>query len=84
MLKVFHYLVCIWKISLTVHAAFSLSGYGEEEAKKMIYNVCCERYFGFGCEIEVEASNKLKGRFICSFSFLLMFFSSLCYLFLIS
>ncbi|KAK1308996.1 hypothetical protein QJS10_CPA09g01974 [Acorus calamus] len=33
----------------------------EEEAKKKIYNVSCERYFGFGCEIDEEMSNKLEG-----------------------
>uniref|UniRef100_A0A0A9CSQ8 MORF/ORRM1/DAG-like MORF domain-containing protein n=1 Tax=Arundo donax TaxID=35708 RepID=A0A0A9CSQ8_ARUDO len=33
----------------------------EEEAKKKIYNICCERYFGFGCEIDEETSNKLEG-----------------------
>ncbi|KAI9086946.1 hypothetical protein K1719_031107 [Acacia pycnantha] len=31
----------------------------EEEAKKRIYNVSCERYFGFGCELDEETSNKL-------------------------
>ena len=35
----------------------------EEEAKKKIYNVSCERYFGFGCEIDEETSNKLEGSF---------------------
>ncbi|XP_010540781.1 PREDICTED: multiple organellar RNA editing factor 6, mitochondrial [Tarenaya hassleriana] len=33
----------------------------EEEAKKKIYNVSCERYFGFGCEMDEETSNKLEG-----------------------
>lgn len=33
----------------------------EEEAKKKIYNVSCERYLGFGCEIDEETSNKLEG-----------------------
>ncbi|EOA27681.1 hypothetical protein CARUB_v10023834mg, partial [Capsella rubella] len=33
----------------------------EEEAKKKIYNVSCERYFGFGCQIDEETSNKLEG-----------------------
>ncbi|KAJ3690896.1 hypothetical protein LUZ61_020060 [Rhynchospora tenuis] len=33
----------------------------EEEAKKKIYNVSCEQYFGFGCEIDQETSNKLEG-----------------------
>ena len=32
----------------------------EEEARKKIYNVSGERYFGFGCEIDEETSNKLK------------------------
>ncbi|KAL5213098.1 hypothetical protein ABZP36_023945 [Zizania latifolia] len=32
-----------------------------EEATKKIYNVSCERYFGFGCEIDEETSNKLEG-----------------------
>ena len=35
----------------------------EEEAKRKIYNVSCERYFGFGCEIDEETSNKLEGLF---------------------
>ncbi|KAL6606516.1 hypothetical protein ACP70R_042169 [Stipagrostis hirtigluma subsp. patula] len=33
----------------------------EEEAKQKIYNVSCERYFGFGCNIDEETSNKLEG-----------------------
>ncbi|MQM19780.1 hypothetical protein Taro_052790 [Colocasia esculenta] len=33
----------------------------EEEAKKKIYSVCCDRYFGFGCEIDEETSKKLEG-----------------------
>ncbi|CAN0904813.1 Multiple organellar RNA editing factor 5, chloroplastic/mitochondrial [Linum grandiflorum] len=33
----------------------------EEEAKKKIYNVSCENYFGFGCEIDEETSNRLEG-----------------------
>ncbi|XP_050376785.1 multiple organellar RNA editing factor 2, chloroplastic-like [Argentina anserina] len=33
----------------------------EEEAKKKIYNVSCERYFGFGINIDEETSNKLEG-----------------------
>lgn len=33
----------------------------EEEAKQKIYNVSCERYFGFGCEIDEETANKLEG-----------------------
>lgn len=33
----------------------------EEEAKKKIYNVAFGRYYGFGCEIDEETSNKLEG-----------------------
>lgn len=33
----------------------------EDEAKNKIYNVSCERYFGFGCAIDEETSNKLEG-----------------------
>ncbi|KAJ4907059.1 Multiple organellar RNA editing factor 6 [Raphanus sativus] len=33
----------------------------EEEAKRKIYNVSCEKYFAFGCEIDEETSNRLKG-----------------------
>ncbi|XP_077253346.1 multiple organellar RNA editing factor 2, chloroplastic-like [Tasmannia lanceolata] len=33
----------------------------EEEAKKKIYNVSCERYLGFGCEIDRETSKKMEG-----------------------
>ncbi|KAL2900237.1 Multiple organellar RNA editing factor 2 chloroplastic [Bienertia sinuspersici] len=33
----------------------------EEEAKKKIYNVSCERYFGFGCEVDEETANKMEG-----------------------
>lgn len=40
---------------------FRFNYYSEEEAKKKIYNVSCERYFGFGCEIDEETSNKLEG-----------------------
>lgn len=36
----------------------------EEEAKRKIYNVSCERYFGFGCEIDEETSNKLEGMWL--------------------
>ncbi|GFP86546.1 dag protein chloroplastic, partial [Phtheirospermum japonicum] len=32
----------------------------EEEANKKIYNVLCKRYFGFGCAIDEETSNKLE------------------------
>ncbi|KAG9146629.1 hypothetical protein Leryth_014638 [Lithospermum erythrorhizon] len=32
----------------------------EEEAKKKIYNVSCEKYFGFGCEVEEEIANKME------------------------
>lgn len=34
----------------------------EEEAKKKIYNVSCERYFGFGCEINEETANQLESK----------------------
>ena len=34
----------------------------EEEAKKKIYNVAFGRYYGFGCEIDEETSNKLDGK----------------------
>lgn len=43
----------------------------EEEAKKKIYNISCERYFGFGCEIDEETSNKLEG--LCIFIFIVGF-----------
>ncbi|KAF9602358.1 hypothetical protein IFM89_026785 [Coptis chinensis] len=34
----------------------------EEEAKKKLYRVKCQKdFFGFGAEIDEEASNKLKG-----------------------
>ncbi|KAK4775746.1 hypothetical protein SAY87_023707 [Trapa incisa] len=33
----------------------------EEEAKKKIYNVSCERYFGFGIQVDEETSNKFEG-----------------------
>ncbi|KAJ8540333.1 hypothetical protein K7X08_030252 [Anisodus acutangulus] len=33
----------------------------EEEAKNKIYNVSCERYFGFGCEVDEETANKMEG-----------------------
>ncbi|GLJ53462.1 hypothetical protein SUGI_1140360 [Cryptomeria japonica] len=33
----------------------------EEAAKKSIYNVSCERYYGFGCQIDEETSAKLEG-----------------------
>lgn len=45
-------------------------GFSEEEAKKRIYNVSCERYLGFGCEIDEETSTKLEGFF---FVFYLLF-----------
>lgn len=74
MLDVLPYLVFIWNILLTVHAALFANGYSEEEANKMIYNVCFERCFGFGGEIEEETSEKLEGCLNCSFSFLVMSF----------
>ncbi|KAL9235714.1 hypothetical protein vseg_010453 [Gypsophila vaccaria] len=33
----------------------------KEEAIKKIYNVSCERYFGFGCEVDEETANKMEG-----------------------
>ncbi|KAK4800529.1 hypothetical protein SAY86_021016 [Trapa natans] len=33
----------------------------EEEAKRKIYNVSCERYFGFGIQVDEETSNKFEG-----------------------
>lgn len=48
----------------------------EEEAKKKIYNVSCSRYFGFGCEIDEETSNKLEGM---SPSVMELFRVSLCF-----
>jgi hypothetical protein len=54
--------------------------YSEEEAKKKIYNVSCERYFGFGCKIDEETSNKLEGikvqfnELFCCFIFFLIYF----------
>ncbi|XP_062217899.1 organelle RRM domain-containing protein 1, chloroplastic-like isoform X2 [Phragmites australis] len=35
--------------------------HSEEEANKKIYNASCQRYFGFGCEIDEDTSNKLEG-----------------------
>ncbi|XP_057429826.1 multiple organellar RNA editing factor 2, chloroplastic-like [Lotus japonicus] len=34
----------------------------EEEAKKRIYSISCEKYLGFGCEIDEETSDKLDGK----------------------
>uniref|UniRef100_A0A0D9WL53 MORF/ORRM1/DAG-like MORF domain-containing protein n=1 Tax=Leersia perrieri TaxID=77586 RepID=A0A0D9WL53_9ORYZ len=47
-------------IDCYIHTLAQVLG-SEEEAKKKIYNVSCERYFGFGCEIDEETSNKLEG-----------------------
>ncbi|GAB4841047.1 Multiple organellar RNA editing factor 2, chloroplastic [Ancistrocladus abbreviatus] len=33
----------------------------EEEAKQKIYNISCERYFGFGCAVDEETANKMEG-----------------------
>lgn len=33
----------------------------EGEAKNKIYNVSCERYFGFGIQVDEETSNKFEG-----------------------
>jgi len=51
----------------------------EEEAKKKIYNVSCERYFGFGCEIDEETSNKLEGMSPPFMDFFLSVFLSQCF-----
>ncbi|KAL5068362.1 hypothetical protein RYX36_019249 [Vicia faba] len=48
-------------VSRAGYSSYSPLNSGEEEAKKKIYNVSCERYFGFGCEIDEETSNKLEG-----------------------
>ena len=45
----------------------------EEEAKRKIYNVSCERYFGFGCEIDEETSNKLEGLLFLDFVYIWMY-----------
>ncbi|GFY99549.1 hypothetical protein Acr_13g0009490 [Actinidia rufa] len=55
-----------WKarrLQVSIHEMKSLLTLcaGDEEAKKKIYNVSRERYFGFGCEIDEETSNKLEG-----------------------
>ncbi|OWM90217.1 multiple organellar RNA editing factor 2, chloroplastic-like [Punica granatum] len=34
---------------------------GVEEAKQKIYNVSCERYFGFGIQVDEETSNQFEG-----------------------
>uniref|UniRef100_M8BIF9 MORF/ORRM1/DAG-like MORF domain-containing protein n=1 Tax=Aegilops tauschii TaxID=37682 RepID=M8BIF9_AEGTA len=47
-------------IDCYIHTLAKVLG-SEEEAKRKIYNVSCERYFGFGCEIDEETSNKLEG-----------------------
>lgn len=46
----------------------------EEEARKKIYNVSCDRYFGFGCEIDEETSNKLEGLLILTSIHLICYF----------
>ncbi|XP_074266230.1 multiple organellar RNA editing factor 2, chloroplastic-like, partial [Silene latifolia] len=33
----------------------------KEEAIKKIYNVSCEGYFGFGCEVDEETAKKMEG-----------------------
>ncbi|RZB85037.1 Cyanate hydratase isoform D [Glycine soja] len=43
------------------NVGFLMLVFSEEEAKKKIYNVSCERYFAFGCDIDEETSNKLEG-----------------------
>ena len=58
----FRYLSVSWLLNVFCVVSFVSS---EEEAKQKIYNVSCERYFGFGCEIDEETSNKLEGLFRC-------------------
>lgn len=55
--------------------------FSEEEAKKKIYNVSCERYFAFGCDIDEETSNKLEGLswMCCNFVPLLLALTFCCF-----
>jgi hypothetical protein len=48
-------------IDLYVQTLAKIFDNNVEEAVKRIYNVSCERYFGFGCQIDEETSNKLEG-----------------------
>lgn len=57
-------LVFLSYFTVTLHNLIVVWFNSEEEAKKKIYNVSCERYFGFGCEIDEETSNKLEGIFL--------------------
>ncbi|KAI5018132.1 hypothetical protein ZWY2020_043020 [Hordeum vulgare] len=43
------------------HTLTTVVGRCSVEAKKRMYNVSRECYFGFGCEIDEETSNKLEG-----------------------
>lgn len=61
LLDLVRFLFIFKEVEVNVVRCFSNS---EEEAKKKIYNVSCERYFGFGCEIDEETSNKLEG-YVC-------------------
>ncbi|GKD09016.1 multiple organellar RNA editing factor 2, chloroplastic-like protein, partial [Tanacetum coccineum] len=58
MLRVVNLDVCVIDVVIGLDPKSYLLS--EEEAKKKIYNVSCERYFGFGCEIDEETSNKLE------------------------
>lgn len=60
----FYYLLFIlYMYTHTPTHSYAYLWISEEEAKKKIYNVSCERYFGFGCELDEETSNKLEGIF---------------------
>lgn len=56
-----------WRQQILIYQFVSCLN-SEEEAKKKIYNVSCERYFGFGCEIDEETSNKLEGQCVYQFT----------------
>ncbi|KAE8811776.1 multiple organellar RNA editing factor 2, chloroplastic-like [Hordeum vulgare] len=43
------------------HTLTTVVGRCSVEAKKRMYNVSRECYFGFGCEIDEETPNKLEG-----------------------
>jgi hypothetical protein len=53
----------VYFVYLTLYSVCCWFLVSEEEAKKRIYNVSCERYLGFGCEIDEETSTKLEGLF---------------------
>ncbi|KAF7025913.1 hypothetical protein CFC21_038062 [Triticum aestivum] len=47
-------------IDCYIHTLAKVLGSSKEEAKRKIYNVSCQRYFGFGCEIDEETAIKLE------------------------